>query len=101
MPVLPEVGSTSTVLPGVARPAASSPSIMARPMRSLTELSGLKNSSLARSSAVIPARSEEHTSELQSLMRNSYAGFCLKKKNHLRAQQRAISIYKIEIGTDS
>src|SRR3546814_6889355 len=26
-------------------------------------------------------RSEEHTSELQSLMRNSYAVFCLKKKN--------------------
>src|SRR3546814_2211666 len=28
------------------------------------------------------ARSEEHTSELQSLMRNSYAVFCLKKKNN-------------------
>src|SRR3546814_2083979 len=27
-----------------------------------------------------PVRSEEHTSELQSLMRNSYAVFCLKKK---------------------
>src|SRR3546814_2711868 len=27
-------------------------------------------------------RSEEHTSELQSLMRISYAGFCLKKKNN-------------------
>src|SRR3546814_8896897 len=27
-------------------------------------------------------RSEEHTSELQSLMRNSYAVFCLKQKNH-------------------
>src|SRR3546814_1695537 len=27
-----------------------------------------------------PMRSEEHTSELQSLMRNSYAVFCLKKK---------------------
>src|SRR3546814_7899056 len=27
-----------------------------------------------------PLRSEEHTSELQSLMRNSYAVFCLKKK---------------------
>src|SRR3546814_2991015 len=27
-----------------------------------------------------PRRSEEHTSELQSLMRNSYAVFCLKKK---------------------
>src|SRR3546814_14027994 len=28
-----------------------------------------------------PHRSEEHTSELQSLMRTSYAVFCLKKKN--------------------
>src|SRR3546814_9219415 len=28
----------------------------------------------------VAARSEEHTSELQSLMRISYAGFCLKKK---------------------
>src|SRR3546814_8188778 len=28
-------------------------------------------------------RSEEHTSELQSLMRNSYAVFCLKKKNKI------------------
>src|SRR3546814_9823735 len=28
----------------------------------------------------IPERSEEHTSELQSLMRTSYAVFCLKKK---------------------
>src|SRR3546814_1688621 len=29
-----------------------------------------------------PDRSEEHTSELQSLMRISYAVFCLKKKNY-------------------
>src|SRR3546814_10729292 len=29
-----------------------------------------------------PPRSEEHTSELQSLMRISYAVFCLKKKNN-------------------
>src|SRR3546814_3418257 len=29
----------------------------------------------------IPGRSEEHTSELQSLMRIPYAVFCLKKKN--------------------
>src|SRR3546814_5597988 len=28
------------------------------------------------------SRSEEHTSELQSLMRSSYAVFCLKKKNN-------------------
>src|SRR3546814_2868735 len=32
-------------------------------------------------------RSEEHTSELQSLMRISYAVFCLKKKNTLRAER--------------
>src|SRR3546814_4896187 len=31
--------------------------------------------------AIIAGRSEEHTSELQSLMRISYAVFCLKKKH--------------------
>src|SRR3546814_6776398 len=33
-------------------------------------------------------RSEEHTSELQSLMRNSYAVFCLKKKNKTHKNTR-------------
>src|SRR3546814_2093261 len=33
-------------------------------------------------------RSEEHTSELQSLMRSSYAVFCLKKKNKLQSDTR-------------
>src|SRR3546814_4090315 len=33
-----------------------------------------------------PLRSEEHTSELQSLMRNSYAVFCLNKKKPQRQQ---------------
>src|SRR3546814_2453580 len=32
-------------------------------------------------------RSEEHTSELQSLMRISYAVFCLKKKNHKKNEK--------------
>src|SRR3546814_6481898 len=32
---------------------------------------------------VAAERSEEHTSELQSLMRTSYAVFCLKKKKHV------------------
>src|SRR3546814_2003220 len=32
--------------------------------------------------AIHDGRSEEHTSELQSLMRISYAVFCLKKKNN-------------------
>src|SRR3546814_7079704 len=30
----------------------------------------------------LPFRSEEHTSEHQSLMRKAYAGLCLKKKQH-------------------
>src|SRR3546814_2060647 len=33
-------------------------------------------------------RSEEHTSELQSLMRNSYAVFCLKKKKKITQQKK-------------
>src|SRR3546814_10873549 len=35
-------------------------------------------------------RSEEHTSELQSLMRNLYAVFCLKKKKHKKRETRNI-----------
>src|SRR3546814_5812047 len=35
-----------------------------------------------------PDRSEEHTSELQSLMRISYAVFCLKKKKQTTRMQR-------------
>src|SRR3546814_6645458 len=36
-----------------------------------------------RDRVLFPARSEEHTSELQSLMRISYAVFCLKKKKKI------------------
>src|SRR3546814_2371010 len=36
-------------------------------------------------------RSEEHTSELQSLMRNSYAVFCLKNKNYSTHANNLIS----------
>src|SRR3546814_3698305 len=42
------------------------------------------NLSLAESLTAAGMRSEEHTSELQSLMRISYAVFCLKKKNNKR-----------------
>src|SRR3546814_5878236 len=37
------------------------------------------------------ARSEEHTSELQSLMRIAYAVFCLKKKKHSTTSSSIIS----------
>src|SRR3546814_7728662 len=46
------------------------------------------------------SRSEEHTSELQSLMRTSYAVFCLKKKkkkntkkNHKKEQEKKYKQY--------
>src|SRR3546814_2179476 len=41
----------------------------------------------------LPVRSEEHTSELQSLMRISYAVFCLKKKKHTCVQQSLTTPY--------
>src|SRR3546814_6817196 len=37
---------------------------------------------------VLGSRSEEHTSELQSLMRISYAVFCLKKKKNIIESMR-------------
>src|SRR3546814_1251673 len=40
-------------------------------------------------------RSEEHTSELQSLMRNSYAVFCLKKKNKSH-EHECIELMKLQ-----
>src|SRR3546814_6120542 len=45
----------------------------------ITGITGQDGSYLAES--LLARRSEEHTSELQSLMRISYAVFCLKKKN--------------------
>src|SRR3546814_9560380 len=43
-----------------------------------------------------PVRSEEHTSELQSLMRISYAVFCLKKKKRTK-QPTYTSLKKVTI----
>src|SRR3546814_6462461 len=49
---------------------------------------GRWHSAVALFSAMIDSRrSEEHTSELQSLMRSSYAVFCLKKKQHIEHQK--------------
>src|SRR3546814_5615447 len=44
--------------------------------------------------ATTSARSEEHTSELQSLMRISYAVFCLKKKKSKITETRTLSAYR-------
>src|SRR3546814_4950935 len=41
---------------------------------------------------IVADRSEEHTSELQSLMRISYAVFCLKKTKHKNDKRRSQQI---------
>src|SRR3546814_2110008 len=48
---------------------------------------------LGDSEALILARSEEHTSELQSLMRLSYAVFCLKKKKNKKTTHSEIHMH--------
>src|SRR3546814_8156676 len=50
--------------------------------RATARIAGALGAHSAKLAMTLPAaRSEEHTSELQSLMRISYAVFCLKKKN--------------------
>src|SRR3546814_3878991 len=59
----------SPIQPGMAERAATSARVPASSRRA------------AKRPITSASRSEEHTSELQSLMRNSYAVFCLKKTN--------------------
>src|SRR3546814_5089002 len=47
------------------------------------------------SASRVSIRSEEHTSELQSLMRISYDVFCLKKKIHTTQQQNSTYPYSL------
>src|SRR3546814_2150488 len=58
------------------------------------------SSSIIFSTARISTRSEEHTSELQSLMRISYAVFCLKKKNNIFFQLMQNRHENLPIRTD-
>src|SRR3546814_5520119 len=66
----------------IIQPSASRP-VDAAGVRSanVAVASDHRNTGLPSASAK-PIRSEEHTSELQSLMRISYAVFCLTKKTH-------------------
>src|SRR3546814_7434188 len=71
--------------PATRSPAANSvtPSPTASTSPAPSEL-GMRGSAMPRAAGSLTterSRSEEHTSELQSLMRISYAVFCLKKKN--------------------
>src|SRR3546814_3709655 len=56
--------------------------------RSLADRIEERARKFAESEELCSVRSEEHTSELQSLMRISYAVFCLKKKTNKEASQQ-------------
>src|SRR3546814_6307110 len=77
--------SAGQPLPTAVRPSAfHSATVIQREWRACTrgQVGDTAVPAIARLSIVAgtPTRSEEHTSELQSLMRISYAVFCLKKK---------------------
>src|SRR3546814_3413171 len=72
-------GRGSASEPGGLR-RADDAALLPRTRLGLTAFSAARSGSCVPAVPPAPARSEEHTSELQSLMRISYAVFCLKKK---------------------
>src|SRR3546814_9290151 len=64
----------------IPRPKTSAIQLPASAQRSIRAWAKGAGTTLGASSGSPTIRSEEHTSELQSLMRISYAVFCLKKK---------------------
>src|SRR3546814_4010072 len=74
--------------PAACPPRARRWSCYPRGARRVRSLSAEEAELWARVTATI--RSEEHTSELQSLMRISYAVFCLKKKNKKKEHNTTI-----------
>src|SRR3546814_7355184 len=65
----------------MARPQAKTAKVPASDTMTKPVCHTACQSVVATTSNIRQGRSEEHTSELQSLMRISYAVFCLKKKN--------------------
>src|SRR3546814_1055216 len=71
-----------SVFDSVEKFQAIAPLALRLSMRSHSRPSSIRNTSVcSEACGARVVRSEEHTSELQSLMRISYAVFCLKKKN--------------------
>src|SRR3546814_2865621 len=91
------------------RPASSS-GVYIRMSGAVSTVSSIVNSGaistmppMLATATMARARSEEHTSELQSLMRISYAVFCLKKKMKIPTIQhvthRILIVYKVSTHT--
>src|SRR3546814_5010576 len=78
----PRSTRTDTLFPYTTlfRSWSNQPSIVASPGTMVAKLFSSPSANASSSAARSARRSEEHTSELQSLMRISYAVFCLKKK---------------------
>src|SRR3546814_3532429 len=79
---IPSVLPLTSVMPALSM-ATSAPVPMAMPTSACASAGASFTPSPAMATLRPSFRSEEHTSELQSLMRISYAVFCLKKKKHL------------------
>src|SRR3546814_1461226 len=62
--------------------AAARPAMIRSRVNARSYWASAPNSENSNSPCGVVVRSEEHTSELQSLMRTSYAVFCLKKKTN-------------------
>src|SRR3546814_3609979 len=82
-----------------ARPRADRPRIPAQRTRRAPPLPPPTAGAERRSSACAAWRSGEHTSELQSLMRISYAVFCLKKKTKYKQHKKLHRVDKTATGT--
>src|SRR3546814_10811756 len=77
------------------RPAARVPGPIARGRRAICAARVPKPHRVSNSAT----RSEEHTSELQSLMRISYAVFCLKKKNSVKKKSYRLLQHREDLNT--
>src|SRR3546814_13289794 len=70
----------TTLFRSFLKPAEARERFAAVPQCEVIAVEGAKHLFVGHTERVLDERSEEHTSELQSLMRISYAVFCLKKK---------------------